>query len=120
MQLHARTGWPPPRPHLCRWSWSRRAWGPDSFNGTAKEKATIRGDRARLSEARAPLGVSSRSTAIDVALSELSRRRRGSNDVGAYTDVPPSDEEAGHGRVAPGWGDLADDTDREGEWPEEG
>lgn len=85
----------------------------------AKEKATITVDRAKLSEARLLPGASSASAAIDVALSELIGRRRVLNDVRAYTDIPPTHEEAALGRVAPDWRDLADDTDREGVWPEE-
>jgi hypothetical protein len=85
----------------------------------AKEKATITVDRAKLSEARAMLGVSSASAAIDVALSELIRRHRVLNDVKAYTEAPPTDEEAAIGLAPPDWRDLADDTDWEAEWPED-
>ncbi|MHB8319030.1 MAG: type II toxin-antitoxin system VapB family antitoxin [Acidimicrobiales bacterium] len=49
-----------------------------------REKATITVDREKLSEARAILGVSSASAAIDVALSEFIRRRRLRNDLKAY------------------------------------
>jgi hypothetical protein len=84
----------------------------------AKEKATITVDRAKLTEARSLLGVTSASAAIDVALSELIRRHRALNDVKAYTEVPPTAEEAALGLVTPDWGDLADDTDWEAQWPE--
>lgn len=84
----------------------------------AKEKATITVDRAKLSEARALLGVSSASAAIDVALSELIVRHRVLHDVEAYTRTPPTDAEAMLGRAHPDWGDLADDTDWDAEWPE--
>ena len=66
--------------------------------GMAKDKATITVDRAKLSEARALLGVSSASAAIDVALSELVRRHRLLNDVNAYIKTPPTDEEAAQRR----------------------
>lgn len=84
----------------------------------AKEKATITVDRARLSEAQAVLGAPSASAAIDIALSELVRRHRLLHDVRAYTGTPPTDEEAALGHVPTDWGDLADDTDWDAEWPE--
>jgi hypothetical protein len=87
--------------------------------GMAKEKATITVDRAKLSEARAVLGVSSASAAIDVALSELIRRYRVLHDVNAYTRMPPTTEEAALGHAFPDWSDLADDTDWDAEWPED-
>ena len=83
----------------------------------AKEKATITVDRAKLSEARAVLGVSSASAAIDVALSQLLRRYRVLHDVNAYARIPPTDEEAALGGAVPDWLDLADDTDWDAEWP---
>ena len=85
-----------------------------------REKATITVDRAKLSEARAVLGVSSASAAIDVALTELIRRHRVLHDVRAYSKTPPTDEEAALGTIRPDWRDLADDTDWEAEWREEG
>ena len=85
----------------------------------AKEKATITVDRAKLSEARAVLGVSSASAAIDVALSELIRRHRVLHDVEAYTRTSPTDEEVALGHALPDWSDLADDTDWDAEWPED-
>jgi hypothetical protein len=88
------------------------------MNYMAKEKATITVDRAKLAEARALLGVSSASAAIDVALSELIRRARLRHDIDAYTKTPLTDEEVVAGVVAPDWSDLADDTDWEAEWPE--
>jgi len=84
----------------------------------AKEKATITVDRAKLSEARALLGVSSASAAIDVALFELIRRHRVLNDVKAYTRMPLTAEEGALSQVLPDWGDLADDTGWDAEWPE--
>ena len=84
----------------------------------AKEKATITVDRAKLSEARAVLGVSSASAAIDVALTELLRRHRVLHDVDAYTRTPLTAEEAALGHSPPDWRDLADDTDWDAEWPE--
>jgi hypothetical protein len=84
----------------------------------AKEKATITVDRAKLAEARAVLGVSSASAAIDVALSEVIRRARLRHDVEAYTTTPPTDQEAALGEVVPDWSDLADDTDWDAEWPD--
>jgi hypothetical protein len=86
----------------------------------AKEKATITVDRAKLSQARAMLGVPTASAAIDVALSELIHRRRILNDVEAYTRTPPTDEEVALGLASPDWQDLADDTDWDAEWPEGG
>ena len=83
----------------------------------AKEKATITVDRAKLAEARAVLGVSSASAAIDVALTELLRRRRVLHDVEAYMGTPPTDEEVALGHVCPDRGDLADDTDWDAQWP---
>jgi len=88
------------------------------MNGMAKEKATITIDRAKLSEARAVLGVSSTSAAIDIALSELIRRHRLLHDVEAYTRTPPADENAALGYALPDWSDLSDDTDWDAEWPE--
>jgi hypothetical protein len=85
----------------------------------AKEKATITVDRAKLSEARAVLGVSSASAAIDVALSQLLHRYRVLHDVEAYARTPPTAEEAALSDVLPDWSDLADDTDWDAEWPED-
>jgi hypothetical protein len=85
----------------------------------AKEKATITVDRAKLSEARTLLGVSSGSAAIDVALSELLRRHRVLRDVDAYTRTPPTTGESALGHSLPDWRDLADDTDWDAEWPED-
>ena len=85
----------------------------------AREKATITVDRAKLSEARAMLGASSTSAAIDVALSELIRRHRVLNDVKAYTETPPTAEETALGLASPDWSDLADDTDWDAEWPQD-
>lgn len=85
----------------------------------AKEKVTITVDRAKLSEARARLGVSSASAAIDVALSELIRRHRVLHDVEAYMTTASTDEGATFSRAHPDWGDLADDTDWDAEWPED-
>lgn len=85
----------------------------------AKEKATITVDRAKLSEARAVLGVSTASAAIDVALSELIRRYRLLHDVRAYTRMPATADDAALDLVEPDWSDLADDTDWDAEWPED-
>jgi hypothetical protein len=85
--------------------------------GMAKEKATITVDRAKLSEARAVLGVTSASAAIDVALSELLRRHRLRHDVEAYARAPQTREETALGLSRAAWRDLADDTDWEAEWP---
>jgi len=84
----------------------------------AKEKATITVDRAKLAEARAVLGVTSASAAIDVALTEVIRRARLRHDIEAYTTTPPTDHEAAFGEVVPDWSDLADDTDWDAEWPD--
>jgi hypothetical protein len=85
----------------------------------AKEKATIAVDRAKLVEARAVLGVSSASAAIDVALSELLRRYRVLHDIDAYTKTPFTADEVALGHSLPDWRDLADDTDWDAEWPED-
>lgn len=87
------------------------------MSNMAKEKATITVDRAKLAEARAMLGVSSASAAIDIALSELLRRLRVLSDVKAYTSTPPTDDEVAFAHVAPDWSDLADDTDWDAAWP---
>lgn len=84
----------------------------------AKEKATITVDRAKLAEARAVLGVSSASAAIDIALSDVVRRARLRRDIDAYRRVPQTDDEAALGAALPHWEDLADDTDWDAEWPE--
>lgn len=89
-----------------------------SISGMGKEKATITVDRAKLSEARAVLGVASASAAIDVALSELIHRRRLLHDVRAYGETPPTAEEAALGLTSPDWRELVDDTDWDAEWPE--
>lgn len=83
----------------------------------AKEKVTITVDRAKLSEARALLRVGSASAAIDIALSELVRRRRLRRDVEAYRNTPPTAEEMAVGEAQPDWTDLADDTYWDAEWP---
>ena len=83
-----------------------------------KEKATITVDRAKLAEARAVLGVSSASAAIDIALSELIRRARLRHDVEAYARLPLTDQEIALGEVRPDWTALADDTDWEAQWPD--
>ena len=84
----------------------------------AKEKATITVDREKLSQARAMLGVPSASAAIDVALSELIHRHRLRNDLKAYTATPTTVGEAALASLTPDWGDLADETDWDLEWPE--
>ncbi len=83
----------------------------------AKEKATITVDRAKLSEVRALLEVSSASEAIDVALTELLRRYRVLRDLRAYARMPTTEGEAVLGGIAPDWSELADDTDWDAEWP---
>lgn len=83
----------------------------------AKEKATITVDRAKLDEARAVLGASSASAAIDAALTEVIARARLRRDLEAYARARPSDDEAALADVLPDWSDLADDTDWDAEWP---
>ncbi|MDA8035309.1 MAG: type II toxin-antitoxin system VapB family antitoxin [Actinomycetota bacterium] len=85
----------------------------------AREKATITVDREKLAEARTRLGAPSASAAIDVALTELLRRHRLRDDLKAYAAAPPTVEEAAPALVPPDWGDLADDTDWDLEWPED-
>jgi hypothetical protein len=84
----------------------------------AKEKAKITVDRAKLSQARAVLGVSSASVAIDVALSQLLHRYRVLHDLSAYARTPLTDEEVALCHASPDWRDLADDTDWDAEWPQ--
>lgn len=75
-------------------------------------------DRAKLAEARALLGVSSASAAIDIAISEVVRRGRLRRDVEAYTSIPSTDEEVALGEHQAEWADLTDNTDWDAEWPE--
>lgn len=84
----------------------------------AKEKATITVDRAKLAEARALLGVSSASAAIDIALTDVVKRARLRMDVEAYARHPSTDEEVALAEVPPSWDDLVDDTDWDAEWPD--
>ena len=86
----------------------------------AKEKATITVDRAKLDEARAAIGAASASETIDVALSELLRRARRRRDVEAYRETPLTQQESAIAHLPVDWTDLADDTDWEALWPEEG
>ena len=90
-----------------------------SIGRMAREKATITVDREKLAEARTRLGAPSASAAIDVALTELLRRHRLRDDLKAYAAAPPTVEEAAPALVPPDWGDLADDTDWDLEWPED-
>lgn len=83
----------------------------------AKDKATITVDREKLAAARAVLGASSASAAIDVALSEVIRRAHIRNDIGAYRRIPPTEDEAALSHAHPDWDDLADETDWDAEWP---
>lgn len=85
----------------------------------AKEKATITVDRAKLAEARAALGVSSSSAAIDIALGEVVRRDRLRRDLEAYARTPSTPEEVALSEMGPDWSALADDTDWDAEWPAE-
>jgi hypothetical protein len=86
----------------------------------AKEKATITVDRSKLEEARAAIGATSASETIDVALSELLRRSRRRRDVEAYSRDPLTEEESAIAGMAVDWSALADDTDWEALWPEDG
>jgi putative antitoxin of VapBC-like toxin-antitoxin system len=83
----------------------------------AKQKATITVDPDKLALARAVLGVSSASAAIDVALSELIRRDRLRRDIEAYRTDPPTGDERALGEADQDWRDLVDDTDWDAEWP---
>lgn len=83
----------------------------------AREKATITVDREKLSEARAVLGAPSASATIDIAPSELIHRHRLRSDVEAYQRIPPKPEEAALGLASPDWGDLADDSEWDADWP---
>ena len=83
----------------------------------AKERVTIAVDREKLAEARGMLGAAS--ATIDIALTELIRRRRLRADLAAYTRTPPTAEEVALGTASPDWDDLADDTDWESDWPQD-
>ena len=56
---------------------------------------------------------------FDITLSELIRRLRLRHDLRAYMEAPPTVEEAALASLPSDWGDLADDTDWELEWPED-
>ena len=85
----------------------------------AKERVTIAVDREKLAEARGMLGAPSASATIDIALTELIRRRRLRADLAAYTRTPSTAEEVALGTASPDWDDLADDTDWESDWSED-
>jgi hypothetical protein len=85
----------------------------------ARSKATISVDREKLDRARDVTGARSASEAIDIALDELLRFERLRRDTAAYAAVPPTDEEIALARVAPGWSNLADDTDWDTLYPDD-
>ncbi len=86
----------------------------------AKEKTTITVERRKVEEARRLTGARSTSAAIDLALDRLIRAARLRRDVAAYSGTPPTEEEMALAEVAPPWDDLADDTDWDALYPEEG
>jgi len=84
----------------------------------AKEKVTISLDRIKADSARALLGASSTSEAIDLALSRLIRGERLRRDVAAYRRVPPTDDETELALPEDTTG-LEDSTDWEAIYPED-
>lgn len=86
----------------------------------AKDKATITVDRGKLDAARAAVGAGSASETIDIALTELLRRLRRQRDVQAYAGAPLTEDEVSIGGIPVDWTDLADDTDWDSLWSEEG
>lgn len=77
----------------------------------AKSKATITVERAKVEEVRRLTGAVSTSAAIDLALDHLIRAERLRRDVIAYVGRPPTEEEIALAAIVPRWDDLADDTD---------
>lgn len=77
-----------------------------------REKATITLDRGKAAVARALLGVSSTSEAIDVALDQLIHAERLRADIAAYQRTPPTQDEAALASLGNAGG-IGDDTDWE-------
>jgi len=77
----------------------------------AKEKTTITVERRKVDEARRLTGAASTSAAIDLALDRLIRSERLRRDVVAYSGTPPTEDEIALAGITPTWDDLADETD---------
>lgn len=76
----------------------------------AREKATITLDRDKAQLAQQLVGAKSTSAAVDAALDCLIRIQRIRQDIAAYSEQPPTDEELAI--AAAGFhGDLYDDVD---------
>lgn len=86
----------------------------------AKQKTTITVERSKVEEARRLTGAASTSATIDLALDMLIRGERIRRDVAAYAGLPPSEEEIALAAIRPAGEDLADDTDWEALYGEEG
>ena len=65
-------------------------------------------------------GAASTSAAIDLALDRLIRGERLRRDIEAYTGTLPSDEEIALAAITPSWSDLADETDWDALYSEDG
>lgn len=86
----------------------------------AKQKTTITVERRKVEEARRLTGAASTSAAIDVALDRLIRTERLRRDVAAYAATPPNDDEIALAAITPSWDALADDTDWDALYADEG
>jgi hypothetical protein len=86
----------------------------------AKQKTTITVERDKVDEARRLTGAASTSAAIDLALDQLIRSERLRRDVVAYAGAPPTEEEIALAGIAPPWDDLADDTDWDALYADDG
>lgn len=86
----------------------------------AKRKTTITVERHKVDEVRRLTGAASTSAAIDVALDRLIRTERLRKDLAAYAAAPPTDEEIALAAVTPSWDTLADDTDWDALYTDEG
>jgi hypothetical protein len=80
---------------------------------------TITLDRANAEQAKVLVGAGSISAVIDRALDHLIRSERLRADIEAYRRVPPSGVEIEIARL-PISGDLAEDTDWEALYPDDG
>jgi Bacterial antitoxin of type II TA system, VapB len=86
----------------------------------AKYKTTITVERRKVEEARRLTGAASTSAAIDLALDRLIRSERLRRDITAYTGTPPTEAEVVLATITPSWSDLADETDWDALYGEEG
>lgn len=73
-----------------------------------------------MDEARRLTGASSTSAAIDLALDRLIRGERLRRDVAAYTGTPLTEDEVALAAISPPWNDLADETDWDALYAEDG